>query len=96
MEGGETNLPAAMNTFCKHIKLTTDIPVFATSSNVLKWHKNDPDEAESDRHKWENDMMASRWRHFELTYQFAGGEMITNIPKCGSCFSMSVLLGENE
>ena len=83
-----------MNAFTKHIRVVRDTPIFATSLAMLRWWNINPDENITARHKKENDMMESRWRHFELTYKFKEEEKVTDIPKCSKCFAELVLLGD--
>ena len=87
LEGAEVNLPAPMNTYTKHIKVTTDTPILATSLQEIRFFKHDPDEPQSSRHAIENEMMESRWKVFQLKHKFCETEKIVDIPKCGSCFA---------
>ena len=93
LEGAETNLPAPMNAFSKHICLSSDIPIFATSSSEVKFYINHPDEPQNKRHATENGMMESRWKVFNLYYEFKESEKVLDIPKCGHCFAELVLMG---
>ena len=86
LEGAEVNLPAPMNSHAKHIKLTTDILIIATSSHNIRFYFNTPEEIQTRRHKIENEGMEVRWKIFHLTYQFSEKEKITDIPKCPHFF----------
>lgn len=96
LEGGEVNLPAPMNAFSKHIKITSDLPIIATSLDEIRYWKNDPDESQTSRHVIENEMMESRWKVFRLSYRFTEEEKIKDIPKCGRCFSELLMVGNDE
>ena len=95
LEGAETNLPAPMNSFTKHIRLTSDIPIIATSSGEVKFYINHPDEPQSHRHATENGMTESRWKVFHLRHQFKEEDKVKDVPKCGHCFSQLVMIGED-
>lgn len=82
LEGDETNLSAPMNSYSKHIKITSDIPFFATSIAQFRWWKNESEEPQIDHHKKENEMMRSRWHVIELAYVFKEEDKIKDVPKC--------------
>ena len=92
LEGGETNLPAPMNSCSDHIKLSkeNDVPVFCTSRGVLKFYKTDENEPQTNEHHIENRMMDERWKVFHLKYVFEEERKI-ECDACQFCFSKLVL-----
>lgn len=85
LEGETVRLPAPKNHFASDVKIDTDIPIFATSKDRIKFKGpyNTTDEIE-------NDMMASRWRVLEFTHVFTEEKQIKMKP-CGRCFAELVL-----
>lgn len=92
LEGAETNLPAPMNSCADHIKLgrDNDIPVFATSRDVLRFYKVDMNEPQTAEHATENRMMDERWKVFKLHHVFEEEKKIFLDP-CGFCFGKLVM-----
>ena len=88
LEGDRVNLPAPKNHFAKDVCIDSDVPVFATLKETIKYRG--PYNAED---SVENDMMASRWKVFNFTHSIPEDEQ-KNIPPCGRCFGSIVLLGE--
>jgi hypothetical protein len=88
LEGDRVNLPAPKNHFAKDVCIDSDVPVFATSKETIKYRG--PYNAED---SVENNMMASRWKVFNFTHSIPEDEQ-KNIPPCGRCFGSIVLLGE--
>ena len=68
LEGDRVNLPAPKNHFDMDVCIDTDIPIFATSKDVIKYRGSY--NAEDQR---EDDMMASRWKV---------GKKMTPCPHC--------------
>ena len=50
-----------MNSYAKHIKLNSDIPIFSTSLHETYVFMTHPDEPQTRRHKVENNKMEIRW-----------------------------------
>ncbi len=92
-EGFQTNLPAPMNHFSKHVHIASDIPIFATGSDMLKWYGGHPDEIHTTRHQNEDEQMSKRWKIFTFTHSFTNQDIITTIPVCGACFAKMAMLG---
>ena len=63
LEGDRVNLPAPKNHFAMDVCIDTDIPIFATSKDVIKYRGSY--NAEDQR---EDDMMESRWKVFRFTH----------------------------
>ena len=95
LEGEECNLPAPMNTFSKHIKIDTDVPIFATSSNPIRWYSHNLEEIRTEKHQREDDQMEQRWRQFDFSHKFTPDHRIDDIPECASCWAHLALLGDD-
>ena len=91
LEGANVTLPAPMNSYTKHTRVTTDIQIIATSSMVIRYWKADPDEPQTDRHKLENEMIESRWKVFKFRSQISKRKNISDIPQCINCFAKLIL-----
>ena len=96
LEGMETKLPAPMNSFAKHIVIKTDVPIFGTGPDRLKWYSNQSEEPRKSKHAKEDAQMEERWKTFELKHSFTGKERIADIEPCGSCFAKMFFLGYDE
>ena len=88
LEGDHVNLPAPKNHFAMDVCIDTDIPIFATSKDVIKYRGSY--NAEDQR---EDDMMASRWKVFRFTHSIPEREQKKMMP-CPHCFAKLVLMGE--
>lgn len=88
LEGDRVNLPAPKNHFAMDVCIDTDIPIFATSKDVIKYRGSY--NAEDQR---EDDMMASRWKVFRFTHSIPEREQKKMTP-CPHCFAKLVLMGE--
>lgn len=81
LEGHTVNLPAPKNHFSTDVSITSDIPIFATSSEKIVYYTRgglvDPRESE---------MMAVRWRVFEFTLQIPQSKQ-KQIKACPRCFA---------
>ena len=69
LEGDQVNLPAPKNHFAKDVCIDTDVPVFGTSKEIIKYRA--PYNAEN---SVENDMMASRWKVFHFNHSIPEDE----------------------
>ena len=58
-----------------------------TSSEQVRYWKNNPDEPQISQHHTENEMMATRCRVFNFSSQMLNEERISDIPKCKKCFA---------
>ena len=91
LEGATVKLPRPKNLFATDLCIdrTNKIPFFATSKEPIQFSKfNVIDQKETD-------MMSSRWRTFNFTYQIPAKEMISMEP-CPACFCNLVLEGSVE
>ena len=88
LEGDRVNLPAPKNHFVNDICIDSDVLIFATSKDVIKYRGSYNAEDKS-----EDDMMASRWKVFRFTHSIPESEQ-KKIEPCPHCFSQLVLLGE--
>ena len=84
LEGELVHLPAPKTHFSKHIQLVRDTPTFCTTKRPLLYVTNG---VIDDR---ETDMMAVRWKMFEIKYQIPE-ESQRRIEPCPSCFAKFVL-----
>ena len=96
LEGSECNLPAPMNMYAKHVKITTDVPIVATGPYMIQWYINSPDEIRTQKHEKEDDQMALRWRKFEFTHKFTDADEIKDVPECMACFAKLAMLGKEQ
>lgn len=88
LEGDRVNLPAPKNHFAVDVCIDTDIPIFATSKDTIKYRG--PYHTED---KVEDEMMASRWKVFQFTYSIPLRDQ-KDIDACPHCFAKLVLTGE--
>ena len=88
LEGQLVHLPAPKNHYSKDIEVKSDIPVFATGIDRIKFITKYNMENER-----ETAMMDSRWHYVELKKQIPKEEQREIFP-CTVCFSKLVLLGE--
>lgn len=88
LEGDRVNLPAPKNHYAADICIENDVPIFATSKDIIKYRG--PYNAED---KNEDDMMSSRWKVFHFTYSIPEKEQKVISP-CPHCFAKLVLMGE--
>ena len=88
LEGDRVNLPAPKNHFVKDLCIDSDVPVFATSKEIILYRG--PYQTED---SVENDMMASRWKVFRFNHSIHEDEQ-KEIAPCARCFASLVLLGE--
>ena len=96
LEGFETNLPAPMNWYSRHIKITGDVPLFGTGPAPISWYANSPDEIRTKRHEEEDKQMAFRWKTFNFTHVFTDKDRIQDIPECSFCFASLIFLGQDH
>ena len=95
LEGGDTQLPAPMNSRLDHILVDkpNDIPIFCTSGKPITFWKTDENEPQTEEHVRENKMMAERWRKpIVLTHEFTEDNKVKCDP-CAWCFCKLVLGG---
>ena len=87
LEGQKVNLPAPKNHFATDVTIEGDIPIFATSKEIVKHSGkfNLPDDREQE-------MMDSRWKVFHFHHRIPQEDII-EIPPCPRCFVDLVLLG---
>jgi len=89
LEGETVKLPAPKNHFVSDIVIDTDIPIFATSKDRIKF--KGPYNAEDQR---ETCMMDSRWQYVSFFYQIPKKDML-EIQPCAKCFATLVLREED-
>ena len=88
LEGEMTKLPAPKNYFSKDICITSDIPIFATSKEIIRF--KGPNNLRDDR---EDTMMAHRWKNFHFFMGIHEEDQI-DIKPCARCFAELILNGE--
>jgi hypothetical protein len=89
LEGHIVHLPAPKNQYSNDVCIDTDIPIFATSKEPIVYHGRNGTLDER-----ETEMMAVRWRVFELNKNIPQEEQ-KDIAKCPRCFAELVLLDED-
>ena len=82
-EGQSVRFLTPKNHKAKDILFTAQVPLFATSKDVIT--NKDPGESE---------MMMCRWKVFKMSHQIPQQEA-KDLAPCAKCFSKLVLLGEN-
>ncbi len=82
-----------MNHYAKHVHITSDLPIFGTGPELIKWYGHHPDEIRTTRHLREDEQMQLRWRKFTLTHVFTDQDVIKDIPDCAACFGKLTMLG---
>ena len=92
LEGMECKLPQPQNHFQGDLSITSDIPIFATGPEMIRWYANHEEEPRGPRHGKEDRQMACRWKKFELTHQFTNPRDIT---PCSSCWAKLAFLGSD-
>ena len=87
LEGEHVKLPAPKNHFSKDVTITSDIPIFATSKEAIKYKgpNNSSDEIE-------DKMMDCRWKVFNFKHEFRQDDQKTMSP-CARCFAELILMG---
>ena len=85
LEGETVKLPAPKNLYSQDVCIDGDVAIFATGKSpiVFKGPYNAVDRVE-------DDMMASRWKVFHLSHQFAEAEQ-KKVEPCSRCFADLVL-----
>lgn len=96
LEGFDVKLPAPMNTFSKNIRITSDVPIFATGPDPIRWYAVRFDEPRGAKHVKEDGQIDCRWKTFELTHTIADDEKVDGIPECPACFTKMAYLGCDE
>ena len=86
LEGDQVSLPAPKNHFAMDVCINTDVPIFSTSKDVIKYKHNTEDKAE-------DNMMESRWKVFKFTHSIPEKEQKQLLP-CSRCFAKLVLKRE--
>ena len=86
LEGEIVHFPAPKTHFMQDIQLTKDTPIFCTTKRPLLFIKNG---MVDDR---ESEMMAVRWKIFELRVQIPETSQRA-IPPCPSCFAKLITCG---
>ena len=94
LDGMECNLPAPMNHYNEHIKISieNDVPIFGTGPTMIKWYSAHPNEPRGADHDSEDNQILSRWKIITLTERITSPRDITS---CASCFAKMALLGED-
>ena len=97
LEGMTVSLPAPMNHYSKHISIHTDVPIFATGPDPIRWYSRQENEPrDTTKHKHEDQQMEDRWNIFRLSHTFERGERRDDIPPCPSCFARLAFLGYGD
>ena len=94
LEGATCDLPAPMNTHTKHIKISSDVPIFATSPRMFQWYAMDPQEPRTEIHNKEDEQIKERFKVFQFSHTIPMNERVRNIPQCPRCFSQLALVGD--
>jgi hypothetical protein len=84
LEGDQVHLPAPKSHFSRDICLSSDAPIFCTSSHQIVYIKAG---AVDER---ETEMMAVRWRLYNFFFQIPREEQKSLSP-CPHCFAVFVL-----
>ena len=84
LEGDTVNFPAPKNEYARNITLVADTPIFATSSDTIKYVKYNTVNDKETR------MMASRWKVFHFFHEIRESEVIDMKP-CKACYANFVL-----
>ena len=89
LEGHIVHLPAPKNQYSNDVCIDTDIPIVATSKEPIVYYGRNGriDERETE-------MIAVRWRVFELNKKIPEEEQ-KDISPCPRCFAELVLLAED-
>ena len=97
LEGMTVTLPAPMNHYSKHISIDTDVPIFGSGPDSIRWYSRQENEPrDTTKHKHEDQQMEDRWNIFRLTHTFDRGERREDIPPCPSCFTRVAFLGYGD
>lgn len=96
LEGFSVSLPAPMNTYSKNIRITSDVPIFATSPDPIRWYAHRFDEPRGKKHAKEDGQIDCRWKMYELTRSIPDDEKIDGIPDCPACFAKMAYLGLDD
>ena len=85
LEGETVKLPAPKNLYAQDVCISGDVAIFATGKSTItfKGPYNAVDRVE-------DDMMASRWKVFNLSHQFSEAEQ-KSVEPCSRCFADLVL-----
>ena len=95
LEGFKTKLPAPMNSFAKHIVIDTDVPVFGTGPELIRWYSNSNEEARGKKHAKEDSQIDDRWVTFEFKHTFPKHERV-EAASCVSCFAKFCHIGYDD
>ena len=95
LEGFPVKLPAPMNTYAKNLHIKTDVPIFATGPDPIRWYAVRSDEPRRKKHDKEDGQIDCRWKTFELTRTIPLNERVEDIPECTHCFATMAYLGED-
>ena len=90
LEGLPVTLPAPMNSCSKHIELTKTMPIFATSTDKVRYWVNDEKEPQTDRHMLKNNMMDARWNYFKFSHSIPAENKV-EVPECTKCWAKFIL-----
>ena len=84
-----------MNHYAKHVKITSDVPIFGTGPQLIQWYAHHPDEVPTTRHGKEDEQMGYRCKKNPLTRVFCQQNDKKDIPVCPRCFAQLAMLGSN-
>ena len=85
-----------MNTHAKHIIISSDVPIFDTGPEPLRWYALSTDEPRKERHKKEDEQMDDRWKLFHFEHSFRGNNCKKNIQACPACFAKLSYIGYDD
>jgi hypothetical protein len=88
LEGEEVKLPAHKNMYSEDVKITSDVPIFATSKTKISFRG--PHNATDDM---ENQMMNVRWKAYNFGHVFPP-DVQKDVRPCGRCFARLVFWGQ--
>ena len=95
LEGFTVKLPAPMNTYAENIFIKSDVPIFATGPDPIRWYAYKSDEVRRSKHTKEDDQIDCRFKTFELTRTIPVNERVEDIPDCPHCFAKMAYIGNN-
>ena len=56
-----------MNTYSKNIRITSDVPIFVTSPDPIRWYAHSSNEPSGKKHAKDDGQIDCRWKMYELT-----------------------------
>lgn len=85
-----------MNTHAKHILIKSDVPIFGTGPDPIRWYASHPEESRKKKHDKEDHQIDDRWLTFEFKHSFKGNDRISDVHPCPACFVRLAYLGYDD